>query len=117
VGDKVLVNVAILLKSSVREVDTVARLGGDEFVVLIDMIDDSRHVTIIVRKLHNLFQHAIQTDGREIHVYASIGVGMFPGDGKDADELIHKADLAMYNSKRDGGNTSSYPVFGSEEAS
>ena len=117
VGDKVLVNVAILLKSSVREVDTVARLGGDEFVVLIDMIDDSRHVTIIVRKLHNLFQHAIQTEGREIHVYASIGVGMFPGDGKDADELIHKADLAMYYSKRDGGNTSSYPVFGSEEAS
>jgi diguanylate cyclase (GGDEF)-like protein len=114
VGDKVLINVAILLKSSVREVDTVARLGGDEFVILVDMLDDTKHVTTIVQKLHNLFQHALRIDGREIYVYASIGVGIFPEDGKDADELIQKADQAMYNSKRDGGNTSSFPAYGSE---
>jgi diguanylate cyclase (GGDEF)-like protein len=117
VGDKVLINVAILLKSSVREVDTVARLGGDEFVILVDMIDDPKHVTTIVQKLHNLFQRAIQIDGREMYVYASVGVGIFPGDGKDADELMQKADQAMYNSKRDGGNTSSFPAYGSEETS
>jgi diguanylate cyclase (GGDEF)-like protein len=117
VGDKVLINVAILLKSSVREVDTVARLGGDEFVILIDMIDDTKHVTTIVQKLHNLFQRAIQIDGRELYVHASIGAGIFPRDGKDADELMLKADQAMYNSKRDGGNTSSFPAYGSEETS
>jgi diguanylate cyclase (GGDEF)-like protein len=117
VGDKLLINVAILLKSSVREVDTVARLGGDEFVILIDMIDDLKHVTIIVQKLHTLFQRAIQIDGRDIYVYASIGAGIFPRDGKDADELMHNADQAMYSSKKDGGNTSSFPAFGAEETS
>jgi diguanylate cyclase (GGDEF)-like protein len=117
VGDKVLINVAILLKSSVREVDTVARLGGDEFVILIDMIDDLKHVTTIVQKLHNLFQRAIQIDGRDMHVYASIGAGIFPRDGKDADELMQNADQAMYNSKKDGGNTSSFHVFRPEETS
>ena len=115
IGDKVLINVAILLKSSVREVDTVARLGGDEFVILIDMIDDLQHVTTIVQKLHNLFQRAIQIDGRDMYVYASIGAGIFPRDGKDADELMQNADQAMYNSKKDGGNTSSYHALGSEE--
>jgi diguanylate cyclase (GGDEF)-like protein len=117
VGDKILINVAILLKSSVREVDTVARLGGDEFVILIDMIDDLQHVAIIVKKLHSLFQRAIQMDGRDIYVHASIGASIFPKDGKDADELIQNADQAMYNSKKDGGNTSSFPAYGSEEAS
>jgi diguanylate cyclase len=112
-----LINIAILLKSSVREVDTVARLGGDEFVVLIDMIDDPQHVTIIVQKLHNLFQRSMQIDGRDLNVYASIGVGIFPRDGKDADELMQNADQAMYNSKKDGGNTSSFHVFGLEETS
>jgi diguanylate cyclase (GGDEF)-like protein len=117
VGDKILINVAILLKSSVREVDTVARLGGDEFVILIDMIDDLKHVTAIVKKLHNLFQRALQIDGRDMQVYASIGAGIFPRDGKDADELMHNADQAMYSSKKDGRNTSSFPVFGAEETS
>ena len=117
VGDKVLTNVAILLKSSVREVDTVARLGGDEFVILIDMIDDPQHVTTIVQKLHNLFQRALQIDGRNMHVYASIGAGIFPRDGKDANELMQNADQSMYNSKKDGGNTSSFHAFGSKETS
>lgn len=117
VGDKVLINVAILLKSSVREVDTVARLGGDEFVILIDMIDDPQHVTTILQKLHNLFQRPIQIDGRDMYVYASIGAGIFPRDGKDADELMQNADQAMYNSKKDGGNTSKFHAFKSEETS
>jgi diguanylate cyclase len=116
-GDKLLVNVAILLKSTVREVDTVARLGGDEFVILIDMIDEPKHVTKVIQKLHTLFQRAIQIDGREIYVFASIGASIFPKDGKDADELMQKADQAMYDSKRDGGNTSSFPAFRQEETS
>ena len=117
VGDKVLISAANLLKSSVREVDTVARLGGDEFVILIDMLDDPQHVKIIVQKLHTLFQRAIKIDGRDMYVHASIGAGIFPKDGKDADELMQNADQAMYNSKKDGGNTSSYPVYRPEETS
>jgi diguanylate cyclase (GGDEF)-like protein len=116
VGDGVLINVAILLKSAVREVDTVARLGGDEFVILLEKIADPQHVTTIVRKLHDLFQHAMQIGGHELLVHASMGVSIFPRDGKDADELIQNADQAMYNSKKDGRNTFSFHSANSEGA-
>jgi diguanylate cyclase len=116
-GDKLLINVANKLKSSVREVDTVARLGGDEFVILLDTIDDPRHVTTIVSKLHDLFQNAMQIDGRDLKVHASIGAGLFPKDGKDADELMQYADQAMYNSKKVGGNTSSFNAYQPKEES
>ena len=105
VGDGVLISVATLLKSSVREVDTVARLGGDEFVILLDTIDDPQHVMAIAQKLHDRFQHVMQIDGHELLVHASIGVGIFPKDGKDADELMQNADRAMYSAKSHGRNT------------
>ncbi len=114
VGDGVLVNLAKRLKAAVREVDTVARLGGDEFVILLDTIKDPQQVMVVVRKLHELFQGAMQIDGHEIRVHASIGVSIYPKDGKDADELMQNADQAMYKSKKDGGNTSSYK-FGSQQ--
>jgi diguanylate cyclase (GGDEF)-like protein len=114
VGDAVLASVANLLKSAVREVDTVARLGGDEFVILLDTIDDPQHVTAIVRKLHDLFQHVLHIDGHELIVHASMGVGIFPGDGKDAEELMQNADHAMYNSKKEGRNTFSFHMAGTE---
>ncbi len=115
-GDGVLTNVAILLKSAVREIDTVARLGGDEFVILVDTIADPQHVTAIVRKLHDLFQRAMQIGEHELLVHASIGVAIFPGDGKDADELIQNADQAMYNSKKAGRNTFSFHADNPEGA-
>jgi diguanylate cyclase (GGDEF)-like protein len=111
VGDKVLINVAILLKSTVREMDTVARLGGDEFVVLIDMIDNPQHVTAVVQKLYFLFQRVLKIDGHELLVHASIGISIYPRDGLNADELVQNADRAMYESKKTGGNTSSFHVL------
>ncbi len=112
VGDSVLINVATLLKSSVRVVDTVARLGGDEFVILLDTIDEPQHVMAIAQKLHDRFQHVTQIDGHELLVHASIGVSIFPRDGKDADELMQNADRAMYSAKNQGRNT-----FGFHETS
>lgn len=116
VGDGVLINVAILLKSAVREVDTVARLGGDEFVILLERIADPQHVTAIVRKVHDLFQQTMQIGGHELLVHASMGVSIFPKDGKDADELIQNADQAMYNAKKEGRNTFSFHAARSEGA-
>lgn len=104
-GDGVLVNVAKLLKSAVREVDTVARLGGDEFVILLDTIDNPQHAMGVAQKLHDRFQHAMQVDGHELLVHASMGIGIFPRDGKDAEELIQNADRAMYAAKNQGRNT------------
>ncbi len=110
-GDKVLVGVATLLKSSLREIDTVARLGGDEFVVLIDLIDDPAQVTTVVQKLHTLFQQTMQIEGHQLDVHASIGISIYPQDGQNADELMQNADRAMYSSKKVGGNTSSFHAF------
>jgi len=104
-GDSVLVNIANLLKSAVREADTVARLGGDEFVILLDSINDPQQAMIVVRKLHDLFQVAMQIDGHKLIVHCSIGVSIYPEDGKNTDELMQNADQAMYNSKKEGGNT------------
>jgi diguanylate cyclase (GGDEF)-like protein len=107
-GDRVLVNFANVLKSAVREADTVARLGGDEFVILLDSIDNPQQAKVVVTKLHELFQGAMQINGKEIHVHASTGVSIYPKDGKDADELMQNADQAMYHSKKDGGNAPSF---------
>jgi diguanylate cyclase len=103
-GDNVLISVAVLLKSTVREVDTVARLGGDEFVVLLDMVGNPQQVMSIAKKLHDRFQQVMPIDGHELLVHASIGVGIFPRDGKDAGELMQNADRAMYNAKNQGRN-------------
>ena len=116
-GDAVLVAVANLLKSAVRETDTVSRLGGDEYVVLFDMIDDLPQVTVLVQKLHARFQDAMLIDGHELQVHASMGVSIFPRDGKDAEELMHNADLAMYSSKKDGRNAFNFHAEGAGEKS
>jgi diguanylate cyclase (GGDEF)-like protein len=105
-GDSVLVNFAKLLKAAVREADTVARLGGDEFVILLDSINDPQQAMVVVRKLHDLFQEAMQVEGHKLVVHSSIGVSIYPEDGNSADELMQNADQAMYNSKKEGGNTS-----------
>jgi diguanylate cyclase (GGDEF)-like protein len=115
VGDRVLMTVANLLKSAIRETDTVARLGGDEYVILLDMIDDHRHAKTVVHKLHSLFQNPIQIEGHELNVHASIGVAIYPRDGKDAEELMQYSDQAMYNSKKIGGNTASFKAYVPEE--
>jgi diguanylate cyclase (GGDEF)-like protein len=104
VGDGVLIHVANLLKSAVREVDTVARLGGDEFVILLDSISNPEHVTMIAQKLHELFQQSASIEGHDLLVHASMGVGIYPKDGKDADELMQNADKAMYVAKSQGRN-------------
>lgn len=114
-GDGVLVNFAKLLNAAVREVDTVARLGGDEFVILLDTINDPQQAMIVVRKLHELFREAMQFDGHELLVRASIGVAIFPSDGNDADELMQYSDRAMYNSKKVGASTSSFKAYVPEE--
>lgn len=104
-GDNVLKATSNRLKGMVREVDTVARLGGDEFIVLIDAIDDPQQVAFIAQKLVDRFRLPMEIDGQYMYVGISIGISMFPQDGSNATELLEKADLAMYRSKRKGGNT------------
>jgi len=100
-GDAVLVAAAQRMQAAVRASDTVARVGGDEFVVLLPAVAEAG-VQQVVDKVREALLQPVPTHGRELTVGASIGVVEFkPGDA-GAEELIARADQAMYAAKRDG---------------
>ncbi|MES9830559.1 MAG: diguanylate cyclase [Candidatus Thiodiazotropha sp.] len=107
-GDKILIEAASRLQSSVRRGDTVGRLGGDEFIVLLGKIEDVADVRHIVQTILDQFREAFRVDGRELILTASIGIAIYPNDGIDPSELLRSADSAMYHSKEQGRNTYSY---------
>ncbi len=114
VGDEVLRIAARRLKSMVREVDTVARLGGDEFMILLSGLEDVLHLSAIAEKIIDGASRPIQVGPHELQVSASIGISLYPRDATNTADLVHKADLAMYQSKADGRNA--YRFYAAEMA-
>jgi diguanylate cyclase len=104
-GDEVLDNIAHLLGSVTRSGDTVARLGGDEFVILFEEVESRDTLLGIAQKLLALLQNRLLIDGKDLQVRASLGISIYPQDGRDAQTLLQNADRAMYSSKRSGRNT------------
>jgi diguanylate cyclase (GGDEF)-like protein/PAS domain S-box-containing protein len=102
-GDRVLKVVAERLQGFLREVDTIARLGGDEFTVIIEGVSQREQLAGVAEKIGNALAAAVQLDGREMSVSASIGITLYPRDGEDIDQLIKNADIAMYHAKQRGG--------------
>ena len=103
-GDALLEQVAGRLREGVRETDTVARLGGDEFAIILPDLKDLAIIDRIGYKLLDRLRQAFNLDGKTAHISASIGVALWPRDGKASTELIHYADRAMYEAKRLGRN-------------
>jgi diguanylate cyclase (GGDEF)-like protein/PAS domain S-box-containing protein len=104
VGDELLRAMAERLKATVREGDTVARLGGDEFVLLINGHGDPETVaTVLERMLSEISQPWTIPQG-DFNVTCSIGVALYPDDGKSAATLLKHADSAMYRAKDKGRN-------------
>ena len=101
-GDKVLRDVAAMLKSRVRETDMVARWGGDEFVVLLTNLQQSVSVSGICEKL--IAGIAELEAPKKVQLGASIGVALYPADAQTVDELHHCADSALYAAKSAGKN-------------
>jgi len=103
-GDKLLLSVAGRLLACVRVSDTVSRQGGDEFLVLLPDIERSQDAARFAAKMltAQAFPHRI--DAQELHVTVSIGIGLYPDDGHDADAVIKSADTAMYHAKEKGRN-------------
>jgi diguanylate cyclase (GGDEF)-like protein/PAS domain S-box-containing protein len=108
VGDKLLVEAAKRLKNTVRMDDTVSRLGGDEFIILLGHLNSEKEVHPVAKKLLNCFRKAFLLDGRELILTASIGIAIYPNDGKNTADLLRNADTAMYQSKAQGRNTFNY---------
>lgn len=103
-GDLLLCEVAKRLKSSVREGDTVARLGGDEFTVILEGIRSAEYVAKIAKKILMAISATYVIDAIEVSVSPSIGISLYPADGRDVDLLLKNADAAMYHAKENGRN-------------
>ncbi len=100
-GDRVLVEVAARIGACLRDVDTLCRLGGDEFVLFVQEADAPGAEACAQRVLHAMAQPFV-LDGMNFSVGCSIGVALYPEDGKTLDELIQYADTAMYRVKERG---------------
>ena len=103
VGDEVLVELAVRLRTAVRAQDTVARLGGDEFILLLPDTDEVGAAQV-ADKLLQAALLPIQIEQHELTVTPSIGIALYPRDGTDLDTLSKCADAAMYRAKEDGRN-------------
>ncbi|MDE1943040.1 MAG: diguanylate cyclase [Betaproteobacteria bacterium] len=111
VGDELLKAVAARLSTCVRSGDTVARQGGDEFVILLAEIRAVDDAIQVAEKLLSILQGPVQISGHTLQVSGSIGIAIYPEHGMaDIQDLMKKADLAMYAAKRDGRNR--YCLFG-----
>ena len=103
-GDHLLCEVAKRLKASVREGDTVARLGGDEFTVILEDVRSAQYVAKIAEKILAAISETYVIDTTEVSISPSIGISLYPSDGRDVDILLRNADAAMYHAKQHGRN-------------
>jgi diguanylate cyclase (GGDEF)-like protein/PAS domain S-box-containing protein len=104
-GDELLVKVADRLRRCIRQDDTVARVGGDEFLLLLNGITREADTATMARKILGILAEPFLVQKRELFIEASIGIGMYPGDGADAEALITNVDTAMYRAKETGRNS------------
>ncbi len=101
-GDALLREVALRLRACVRASDTVARMGGDEFTILLPEIGDWAAAQGVAQKILDAMQVAVTLAGQPSVITTSIGISLFPQDGRDADTLMKHADAAMYQVKGSG---------------
>src|SRR5262249_39492442 len=104
-GDALLIEASIRLQAAVRKSDCVARLGGDEFGVLVCQNPAAQDIEHICHRIIEGFVMSVPINGVEVKASASIGVAVFPDPGSTLDGLYKSADLALYESKRAGGDT------------
>ncbi len=101
-GDKLIKAVGQLISRSLRRADTIARLGGDEFAVIIENIDGPEDAISIADNLTTILEHNVRLDDQETYTSASIGIAIYPDDGKDARTILKNADTAMFRAKENG---------------
>lgn len=108
-GDVVLKEVAERLMKQLRVVDTVCRMGGDEFVVILPEMKRASDAANVAAKILETMAQPFLVEDRELHITTSIGISVFPDDGRDAESLIRNADAAMYHAK--GTGRANYQFF------
>jgi diguanylate cyclase (GGDEF)-like protein/PAS domain S-box-containing protein len=108
IGDDLLRMVAGRLKRTLRETDTVARIGGDEFIILLTNVKDRSDVSVLSDKILKSMTLPFNLRDHELFVTTSLGICMYPDDEQDTDEMMKKADIAMYHAKSMGRNNAQF---------
>ena len=99
-GDMFLKIIGERLQTHIRESDTAARIGGDEFALILEDINDRQTVEKTVHHLRSSLETAIILELEEIIPSFSIGIALYPDDAINADQLLKKADSAMFADKK-----------------
>lgn len=105
VGDALLRQVSRRLESCLRKSDSLARMGGDEFTLVLSELKDPQDALRVAQKLLDALRAPFKVEAYELFVTASIGISVYPRDGKDAATLQRNADNAMYRAKNKGKNS------------
>lgn len=105
VGDMLLIAVAIRMEDSIRKSDTIARTGGDEFVVVLNQINSTNEAEMVCSKIIEALSQPFHIENHELNISCSIGVGIYPNDGTEKNNLMKNADAAMYRAKKKGRST------------
>ncbi|MBW4623444.1 MAG: EAL domain-containing protein [Cyanosarcina radialis HA8281-LM2] len=108
-GDRLLIEIAQKLETTIRTTDTIARLGGDEFVILLDSIGDVNDAIRVAERISQELKAPLQLGESEVSIAASIGIVLSSSDYEQAIELLRDADIAMYRAKEKG--KACYEVF------
>ncbi len=117
IGDELLKSVARRLRDCVRASDIVARLGGDEFVVVLPDIESALMVASIAGKVQRSLADSSHYIGdHTLYATPSIGISLFPSDGRDGETLLRNADAAMYHAKSTGRNNYQFYAASMNEA-
>jgi diguanylate cyclase (GGDEF)-like protein len=103
-GDKVLRHISKILLDSVRDNDIVSRLGGDEFVIILPELQNHKTIIEVIQRIKKRLLEPIIFDTLSYSVTVSIGITLYPKDGRDASTLLKHADIAMYKAKALGKN-------------
>lgn len=104
-GYRLLQEVAERLIGSIREGETVARFEGDEFALLLTQISDTEGVVDVAQHIKEALNLPFTIDGHELFITISIGISLYPDDGRDAPTLLKNAGAALYRAKEQGGDT------------
>jgi diguanylate cyclase (GGDEF)-like protein/PAS domain S-box-containing protein len=102
IGDQLLKSIAGRLVACVRSSDTVSRQGGDEFVILLSEVTRAEDAALTAEKILAAASSPHRIDHRDIRVTVSVGIGVYPDDGPDAETLLKNADLALFHAKAYG---------------
>lgn len=115
IGDRLLCEVARRLRGCVNDVDTVARLSGDEFAIIVDQFTSIENVILVAQKVNQTLAEVMEVEGYKLFLTASIGISLYPQDGKDVVSLLKSADAAMYNAKELGRDNYRFYTAGLNE--